>query len=143
MIKYLRMLSKGWGVGLTIDISFIQPVTSGGGGSIGLNDQYLSTGPDQGLRAWSYMPAPDPSHGLSIGISIQGNISIGNGPYSGLFDNYGGSVGSVSASYFESPGVRQTFEGWQGISVGLGLGLPILPPVSGYGTRTDYHELGR
>ncbi len=143
MIKYLRILSKGWGAGLTIDISFIQPVTSGGGGSIGLNDQYLSTGPDQGLRAWGYLPAPDPSHGLSIGISLQGNIAIGNGPYSGLFDNYGGSIGPVGASYFESPGVRQTFDGWQGISIGWSWGLPILPPVSGYATRTDYHELRR
>jgi hypothetical protein len=40
-------------------------------------------------------------------------------------------------------GVRQTFEGWQGISIGGSWGLPILPPVSGYATRTDYHELRR
>ena len=43
----------------------------------------------------------------------------------------------------DGAGVRQTFEGWQGISIGGSWGLPILPPVSGYATRTDYHELRR
>ncbi|GIE94647.1 FG-GAP-like repeat-containing protein [Paractinoplanes rishiriensis] len=129
----------GWGVGISLDLSFIQPFTSGQGGSLGINLQFLSAGPDRGFKIWKYVPAADPSAGLSVGASLQFNLAWGNGEWSGLFDNYGGGVGRWGGAAFESPGAAETQEGWQGVSIGPGVGPIPLP--SFYGTRTNYSEV--
>jgi RHS repeat-associated protein len=127
---------NGWGCGLSFDLDVILPFLSGGGGSWGVNLQYLSAGPNSGLRVYGYAPADSPSTGFSLGAGVQVNVAWGNGGWTGLFDNYGGSVGPFGGSFFESPGASQTAEGWQGVGFSFSGGAP----AGAYGTRTNYIE---
>src|SRR5262249_45760795 len=61
----------GWGFGLSGELSFVQPFTSGGGGAVGVNLQYLSEGPDEGPGLFTYTPGKDGTVGVNIGVSLQ------------------------------------------------------------------------
>jgi RHS repeat-associated protein len=126
---------KGWGFGINVDVDAILPIFSGGGGSWGINIQWLSTGPNQGWHIYGYGPGRSPSVGVALGASCQIDVAVGNGGWTGLFDSAGGGYGWGGGSYFESPGASDTGEGWVGISFGVGKGAPF-PAL--YGTQTDY-----
>ncbi len=128
----------GWGVGLSGELSFVQPLTSGGGGAVGVNLQYLSEGPDEGPGLFTYTPGKDGTVGVNIGVSLQFNVTWGNGGWTGLFENLALGVNKFGAGYFQSPCADKTGEGWQGVSVGVGVGPS---PVTAAEYTTDYSRV--
>ena len=69
---------------------------------------------------------------LAMGLALPTHDAHaeGSGPWMGLFESVGGSLGICSGSIFYSPG---NGPGWRGYSFGLGLG----PPGIGT-TQTNY-----
>ena len=135
LIDPLGLAGLGWGVGISAEADFIQPLTSEGGGAVGANLQYLSDGPDEGLALYTYTPGSANSFGLNIGIGLQLNVTWGNGGWTGLFDNLALGVNKFGAGFFQSPCADKTGEGWQGVSLGGGLG-PLPGTLATY--QTDY-----
>jgi len=118
-----------FGFGFTLDLDVILPVLSGGGGSWGINIQYLTGGPNAGLTIYGYSPTTAASEGFSLGASCQVNVSWGNDGWTGPFDNYGGQLGLWGLGYFQSPDV-----GARGLG-GKGSAVVLEPPASPYTAR--------
>jgi hypothetical protein len=121
--------TDGWAFGFSFETSTINPFSSGGGGPyFGIKVEWTSE------NGWPWYRFATPhdvtSHGFLIGADLQFNYAEGSGPWTGLFESVGGSLGIGSGSIFYSPG---NGPGWRGYSVGLGLG----PPGIGI-TQTDY-----
>jgi RHS repeat-associated protein len=90
-----------WGVGVSIDLSTIQPLTQGWGGTYGWNLEYTS----EAGWAWYNYSTPDEvtSFGFLLGPSLQANLAIGNGDWTGPFESCGGSAGPFAFGTFRSP----------------------------------------
>jgi RHS repeat-associated protein len=126
--------------GLSVDLSTINPFTSGGGGSYGLNLQYV---PGEGLNVYSYATGANAgSAGFDLGVSVTGNIGLGSGAWTGDFENVAGSFGAATfGGYYtpgdQFPGPNDPGVGWYGLQGGLSAGAP-----AGLGvTRTTYERL--
>jgi RHS repeat-associated protein len=110
-----------WAAGISFSFSTINPVTSGGGGTYGLNVEWTTGG---GLAVFTYgTPDATPSQGflLSSGVSING--AVGKGPWSGLFNSTTGAYGPVSGGFFQSPPGGDD-PGYFGLEARAGPGLP-------------------
>ena len=114
--------------GISIEVSTINPWTSGGGGTYGLNLEYTKS---NGWGLFTYnTPNKTPSSGFLVGPSVQMNVATGTGDWSGPFDSGAGSFGPITGgSFVSSPGAGET-AGYFGFSLGLGKGPP------GVGTTT-------
>lgn len=107
------------------------------GGSVGLNLQVT----DQGLGLYWYHPNPfgdtAAMQGYAWGTSVQLNLAVGSGDWTGNFGNYDLGIGPVSGSVFTGDGTldlnRTT--GWNGVSVGAGVGAPF-----GLNSNTTYYH---
>jgi RHS repeat-associated protein len=122
-----------WAAGISLEFSTINPFTSGGGGSYGINLEYTSI---SGLHLYTYATPNDVnSLGFLIGPSIQVNAATGTGDWTGPFESGAGSYGLVTGGFFHSPD-DQPDPGYFGLSLGLGKG----PPGIGF-TRTKYHRM--
>jgi RHS repeat-associated protein len=123
--------------GVSGDISTINPFTSGGGGSYGLNLQYV---PGEGLALYGFVTPNDiASVGFDVGGSLTINGAIGSGPWTGDFITAMGTVGSATFGGFGSPSDQLTGGdiGWHGIQGGVTGGIPF-----GLGaTTTTYSKL--
>ena len=118
---------KCWAAGINFEFSTINPFTSGGGGSYGLNIEWTAGG---GLAIYTYgTPNNTPSHGLLIGPSVTLNAATGKGAWTGLFDSTAGSFGPVTGGAFWSP-LDGGDPGYFGLNAGIGKGPP------GVGTTT-------
>ena len=121
-----------WAAGISFDFSTINPFTSGGGGSYGVNLEYTS---DQGWGLYTYSTPNDVgSVGFLAGPSLQVNIATGNGDWTGPFDSGAGSFGPVTGGYFHSP-LEGPDVGYYGWTIGIGKG----PPGVGF-TRSIYKQ---
>jgi len=120
-----------WATGFSLGFSYINPFTSGGGGSFGLNLEYTS---NCGWNIYGYgTPENQDSNGFSLGFSAQANVATGSGNWSGPFQDYMASYGLFGGSYFQSP----TGQGnWQGLSFGFSAG-----PPGAADTTTNYTNL--
>ena len=108
-----------WAGGISFEFSTINPFTSGGGGSYGLNAQYTS---DSGFHFYTYSTPNDVgSTGLLVGPSVQVNVATGTGAWTGDFQSINGSYGLFTGGYFQTPPDQQD-PGYAGISFGLGKG---------------------
>ncbi len=122
-----------WAVGISFEASTINPFTSGGGGSYGINFEYTSS---SGFAAYKYgTPNNVASVGFLPGVSATVNIATGNGDWTGLFNSGNGSFGVVTGGYFQSP-PDQPDPGYFGVQAGVALG----PPGLGF-TTTNYSPL--
>jgi hypothetical protein len=116
-----------WATGINFEFSTINPFTSGGGGSYGLNFEWTAGG---GLSIYTYgTPHTTPSQGFLFGPSVTLNGAVGKGAWSGLFDSAAGSFGPVTGGAFWSPPGGDD-PGYFGLNAGLGKGPP------GVGTTT-------
>lgn len=123
-----------WGFGISLNFDVIFGYLSGGGGSAGINIQYLS---DQGLGVYPYGPGDQPAGGLSIGFGVQFNVAWGaGGPWYGDFYNVGLSYGEFCGSYFSSDPLGNE-PAWEGISFGLGIGAG----GGAFSSNTEYYSL--
>ena len=106
-----------YALGISLDISTINPFTSGGGGVYGLNLEYTS---DAGWNLYTFnTPNDQPSSGFAPGVSLTVNGALGNGSWEGPFNAVNGSYGAVTAGQFNS-----TDNGYYGLQGGLDLGAP-------------------
>jgi len=138
VIDLYGLTGSGWGLGISGEVSFVQPLSSGGGSAAGLNLQLLSKGPDEGLALYTYSPGKDNSVGVNIGASLQFNITWGDGEWTGLFNNYALGVKELGVGYFQSPCPGENGEEWKGVSLGVGVG-PLPLAVAAY--QTDYTKV--
>jgi len=120
----------GFAGGIDVHASWINPATSRGGGVVGLNRMTFSD--DNCTRDYGYDSFNRGGIGFDVGLAGQSVWAWGSGPWIGDFDSVTLNLGPLAASYFWSPGVG----GWNGITFGLGLGLPGL----GY-EGTTYFDL--
>lgn len=100
--------------GVSTSVATVNPSTSGGGGVWGGNQQSFG---NSAPNNYSYSGA---GLGLDVGASMQQVVAWGSGPWTGTFNQWSFSAGSVSGSIFWTPGKG----GWTGASLGFGLGLP-------------------
>jgi RHS repeat-associated protein len=120
---------RGWSFGFSLEVSTINPFTSGGGGAYGMNPQYV---PGYGWDLYVYgTPNNQPSSGWAPGISFTGNAAYGEGAWTGIFESAQGGIGPTSFSQFNSPLTGPDL-GYYGISFGGGLS----PTFGGLGTTT-------
>jgi hypothetical protein len=78
----LQALSVAFG--FSIEVSSINPVTSGGGGAYGINFEHTAC---EGSRWYKYgTPNNSSSFGFLPGISFTGNVAIGVGSWTGPFN---------------------------------------------------------
>jgi RHS repeat-associated protein len=111
-----------WAFGLSFEFSTINPWSSGGGGSYGINAEYTS---DAGWNLYAYgTPNDQSSEGLLIGPSLQFNGALGNGDWAGPFQGAGGSYGTICGGYFETANPAPGDPGYFGLSLGFGKGPP-------------------
>jgi len=114
-------------VGASIDVSTINPFTSGGGGSYGVNLEFVG---GQGLGVYTFAtPSDSASIGVDIGASATVNRAYGSGPWEGDFYTVMGSVGYVTGGGFLTPaGAMPAFDepgyGWYGLQAGGTYGFP-------------------
>lgn len=95
------------------------------GGIYGINLQLL---PSRGPRLFVYSnpaiqvhrPIQTDMSGFSLGVGAQVNVARGHGDWSGRFGGVHGSVGPVSAGYFESAD-----QNWSGAAAGVCAGSPL------------------
>lgn len=114
--------------GLSAALSTINPFTSGGGGTYGVNIEYTE---HDGLIVYTYnTPTNQGSAGVGLGGSLQFNFAKGDGSWAGLFTETGGSYGIYSGGYFSSPPGQGD---WHGVALGWALG-----PPGGSTTITNY-----
>jgi RHS repeat-associated protein len=122
--------------GATLDLSTINPFTSGGGGSIGINAQYV---PGEGYGIYTFStPRSSGSSGFDIGAALTVNVAGGSGPWSGDFLNAMGSLYYGTFGGFGTPSSQfpEHGLGWHGVQAGLTVGFP-----SGMGgTVTSYKK---
>lgn len=102
--------------GLSINASWINPLTSHGGGVLGMNNMKFS---NQKLKFYDYGSLGDEGAGFDFGVSGEFVIAHGKGPWEGKFKAWVFSLPWGTISYFYSPGKK-----WQGVSVGPSIGLP-------------------
>ena len=110
--------------GVSVDVSTISPYTPSGGGSYGLNLEYL---PGQGLGFYTFAtPKNVRSAGIDIGVSATFNAAVGSGPCKGKFLTAMGSYLYAAVGGFGTPSDQATAQsiGWQGAQVGVTYGLP-------------------
>ncbi|MCI0410207.1 MAG: hypothetical protein L0191_16895, partial [Acidobacteria bacterium] len=126
--------------GISIDLSTINPFTSGGGGVRGLNLQFV---PGEGLGLYEVRRREGArTAGLDIGFAfLTGNVAIGSGPWAGDFlqgmaSYEGATAGAFGSTSGAFPGLGPGAPGWYGIQGGGTLG----PPGLG-GTVTTYQPL--
>ncbi len=87
--------------GVSIDLSTINPFSSGFGGTYGFNFQFV---PGAGFGIYGFGSDNDSdSAGFDVGLSATVNIAIGGGAWEGGFLNAVGSVGPWTAGGFGSP----------------------------------------
>jgi RHS repeat-associated protein len=111
-----------WAFGFSFEFSTINPWSSGGGGSYGINAEYTS---DAGWNLYTYgTPNDQPSEGLLIGPSLQFNGALGNGDWAGPFRGATGGYGPICGGYFETANPSPSEPGYFGFSLGLGKGPP-------------------
>ena len=122
-----------WAAGISFSFSTINPLTSGGGGTYGINIEWTKGG---GLAVFTYgTPNATPSQGLLLSAGASINGAVGKGPWSGLFNSTTGAYGPVSGGFFQSPPGGDN-PGYFGLEAGAGPGLP------GIGsTTTNYTPL--
>jgi RHS repeat-associated protein len=119
-----------WAAGFNLEVSTINPFTSGSGGSYGINLQYTS---DAGWHLYTYgTPNDTGSVGFLPGVSLTGNVATGNGDWTGPFESGNGSFGPFTGGYFQTP-ANQPDPGYFGLTFGGALG----PPGLGF-TSTTY-----
>jgi hypothetical protein len=110
-----------WAGGFGIEISTINPFTSGGGGAYGINLEYTST---SGWHLYKYStPNNTSSLGFAPGICFSGNLAMGTGDWTGPFENGTGNLGPITGGYFQSP-PDESEPGYFGGSLGIGIGFP-------------------
>lgn len=110
-----------WATGISFSFSTINPFTSGGGGTYGLNIEWTK---GTGLAVYTYgTPNTTPSQGFLLGAGVSLNAATGRGPWSGLFDSTTGAYGPVNGGFFESPPGGED-PGFFGLEIGAGPGLP-------------------
>jgi RHS repeat-associated protein len=110
-----------WATGISFSFSTINPFTSGGGGTYGLNIEWTK---GTGLAVYTYgTPNTTPSQGFLLGAGVSLNAATGRGPWSGLFDSTTGAYGPVNGGFFESPPGGKD-PGYFGLEIGAGPGLP-------------------
>jgi RHS repeat-associated protein len=100
--------------GVSLSLSTINPVSSGGGGVWGYNYQSVP-----GARCSQYLYSGS-GVGLDVGASIQSVWAWGEGEWAGEFRSVNVNFLVLSGSVFWSPGSG----GWTGFTFGLGAGLP-------------------
>ena len=106
-------------VGFSAELSAILPTSGGGPGIFGYNFEYTS---DAGWHLYKFSTPKDCNPvGFNIGASASANFALGNGSWTGPFNNIVGSYGYVTGSAFYSP---QGTGNWKGLSVGGSLGAP-------------------
>jgi len=125
-----------WAAGISIELSTINPFTSGGGGAYGINLEYTSSG---GLGLYTYGTPNDlASSGWAPGVSAQVNGAWGTGEWTGLFEGGGGGIGVISGSYFNSPDWIPDDGYYLGAS--MGVGVSPTPLTLGF-TTTNYTDI--
>jgi len=124
-----------WAAGINFEFSTINPVTSGGGGSYGVNLEWTA---GHGLAIYTYgTPQNTSSQGFLIGPSVSLNAAKGKGGWTGLFDSVAGSYGpATGGAFWSTPGADDP--GYFGVNLGFGKG----PPGIG-ATTTNYTERAR
>ena len=122
-----------WAAGISFEFSTINPFSSGGGGSYGINWEYTSSG---GSHLYTYSTPNDVgSVGWLPGVSLTGNVATGTGDWTGPFESGAGQVGFVTGGFFHSPN-DQPDPGYFGLTLGAAM-----PPGFGLGfTRTTYNR---
>jgi len=120
--------------GFSLDLSTINPFTSTGGGTYGINLQYTS---EVGWNVYVYgTPNNVQSVGFEVGLSGTFNLALGRGNWTGPFDQYTGSYGLVQAGFFNTP-PDDPSSSYSGVQLGGTLGFP-----AGLGaTRVNYQTL--
>lgn len=63
--------------------------------------------------------------GFSVGVSSQAVVAAGLGPYSGHFQEGTGSIGDLSVTFFWTPGILSSSQGWAGFAFGPTFGVPL------------------
>ena len=108
--------SSKFAYGLSINASWINPLTSHGGGVLGMNNMKFS---NQKLKFYDYGSLGDEGTGFDFGVSGEFVFAHGSGSWEGKFKAIVFSIPGLSISLFRSPDGK-----WQGISVGPSIGLP-------------------
>lgn len=120
-------------MGFSLEFSTINPFSSGGGGSYGINWEYTSS---TGSHLYTFStPNNVRSAGFLPGVSLTGNIATGNGDWSGPFESGAGSYGPITGGFFHTP-ANQPGPGYFGLSFGGTFG----PPGVGF-TETTYRKM--
>jgi RHS repeat-associated protein len=122
-----------WAAGFSFEFSTINPFSSGGGGSYGLNAEYTSS---SGWHLYKYYtPCKEGSTGFLVGPSVQVNGATGTGDWTGPFESGAGSYTLITGGFFQTP-PNQGDPGYFGGTIGLGKG----PPGVGF-TNTTYDRI--
>jgi RHS repeat-associated protein len=122
----LEYLCPPYAQGYSFDASTINPFSSSGGTSFGVNMQYV---PGEGYGLYTFStPSDVHSVGFDVGVSLTINRAIGSGPWSGDFYTAMGAIGPITFGAFGSPSdslpATEPVIGWHGMQVGGTLGLP-------------------
>jgi RHS repeat-associated protein len=119
----------GLSTGVEVQVATVNPFTSSGGSIKGLNWQDV---PGTLHKSYYYKGG---GHGLNVGVSAQSVWAVGQGPWTGKFKAWGGSILVINASYFWSPD-----GGWRGVTYGFGLSPFRWPKGQADYDETDYTE---
>jgi hypothetical protein len=128
----LQTLSVAFG--FSFELSTINPGSSGGGGAYGINFEHTAC---EGSRWYKYgTPNNSPSQGFLPGITyFDFNIAVGNGSWTGPFNNVSGSLGPLALGYFNSTD-SPDLSGYFGAHIGGSIG-----PLGWGQTVTNYSYL--
>src|SRR5580658_4818844 len=121
--------------GFSVEVSTVNPITSGGGGAYGYNLEHTAC---EGWKLYKYgTPNNSPSFGFLPGITFfDVNVALGSGAWTGPFDNTGGSLGPAALGYFNSVDTPD-LSGYFGAHLGGSIG-----PLGWGQTRTNYNYVG-
>jgi RHS repeat-associated protein len=115
--------------GIAVHGSWVNPLTSRGGGVIGFNRMsFLS---NNETTDFTFGTAGRGNFGFDVGVAAESVWAIGSGPWAGDFNGFAVAGGILSASVFWSPGSG----GWVGVSFGIGAGT-----LGGAYEETTYYE---
>lgn len=113
---------SGAAIGISLDVSTINPWSSGGGGVYGIN---IESGPREEAAVYFYYTPNDiRSTGFDVGGSLTLNAGFGDsGEWTGRTEQVTGSYGLLGGGAFWSPSTDPSSP-WTGGQAGLSVGLP-------------------
>ncbi len=111
---------SGLASGFTFNGSWVNPLTSRGGGVLGFNR--VTFWETNQTIDYDYNSFDRGAIGLDIGVAMESVWAFGSGNWEGNFDSLNANIALIAVSIFRSSD-QTDGNGWSGISFGIGPGI--------------------